>query len=358
MMALAPMNNAGVIQEHDFPSTLIPGEEQVVTWSLDIHGCEGFARFQIQLPEGLTAEPRETSNASYTFEAGKAKFIWMELPAQPTLQVTLAIKASREFSGGVVTQWFSFIQNGSRKDVEFEPHHVARASETPLTQDTQSSPLKVQRSWRPISPDEGTMTVQISGHESGQFLKLTESIGSYQSLSVVEDNGCQIRDAFDGKLVCIWQAAPGTEKIEVQYTLKGGQPEQIQGTVSTVLGDHPKEVAIPPLPSAAPSPRPIAVAPSGQEIAYRVQVLATRNEVGTLAVQRIYAFPGEVRMELHGDWHKFTTGYHTTYRSARDNRVELRKNHAFPGPFVAAYQDGKRITVQEALLVTKQNWIP
>lgn len=362
LMALIPVKNAGVIQEHDFPPALSPGEEQVVTWSLDIHGCEGFARFQIQFPEGISAQPRETANASYSFEDGKAKFIWMELPAQSTLQIALAIQATPEFSGGTVTHWFSFIQNGSRKDIEFEPHHVARRSDPPLpvADASPASSLQVQRTWRPTSDDAGTMTVQISGHESGQFLKLTESIGNYQNLSVLEDNDCQIRDAFDGKLVCIWQAAPADDLIEVRYTLKGGQPEQVQGIVSTVFGDAPKEAIISPLSTAAPAPLPeqVAVAPTEPEIAFRVQVLATRSEVSTGAVQRIYAFPGELRMEQHDDWHKFTTGYHTTYRSARDNRVALRKNHAFPGPFVAAYQNGKRITVQEALLVTKQNWIP
>ena len=68
--------------------------------------------------------------------------------------------------------------------------------------------------------------------------------------------------------------------------------------------------------------------------------------------------PFLVRLERHSEWHKFTTGYHSTYKAARDNRVELSTHHTFPGPFVAAYRKGQRITVQEALLVSKQNWIP
>ena len=72
----------------------------------------------------------------------------------------------------------------------------------------------------------------------------------------------------------------------------------------------------------------------------------------------MYAYPGEIRQERQADWYKYTTGYHTTYRSARDNRVDLAAHHSFPGPFVTAYRNDKRITVQEALLLTKQNWIP
>ena len=95
-----------------------------------------------------------------------------------------------------------------------------------------------------------------------------------------------------------------------------------------------------------------------EEVAFRIQILATHAKVSSQAVKRIYAYPGEVRHEQHEAWHKYTTGYHITYQAARDNRVDLNSNHAFPGPFVTAYRNGQRITVQEALLVTKQNWIP
>ena len=50
-------------------------------------------------------------------------------------------------------------------------------------------------------------------------------------------------------------------------------------------------------------------------------------------------------------------GNHSEYKKARDSRNEL-KNHEFPGPFVSAYNYGERISVQEALILSKQNWIP
>ena len=45
------------------------------------------------------------------------------------------------------------------------------------------------------------------------------------------------------------------------------------------------------------------------------------------------------------------------YKEARNKRNDLNSNE-FPGPFVTAYNFGKRITVQEALIISKQNWIP
>jgi len=360
------MKNAGIVQEHDLPSSLAPGETYTATWSLDIYNCEGFARFQVQLPNGISAEPIDAARASFSFESGKAKFIWMELPSKNTLQVSLRLTADPSFDGGTVTQWFSFIRNGSRKDVEFEPHHLAKTA--PETQKTETDLMEATatRTWTPTSRAAGTMTVTISGHEAGQFLKLTEELGVHKALNILDDADCQIRDAFDDKLVFIWQAAP-SGPISVKYTLRGGEPEQVFGSIAAVRGAEALKADVESLETSMPEElKPDTVSlfvaeppiPRKEDVAFRVQVLATHANVQPETVKRLYAFPGEIRQEQDAEWHKYTTGYHTTYHSARDNRVELTLHHSFPGPFVTAYRNSERITVQEALLLTKQNWIP
>lgn len=366
MLALAPNKNAGIVQEHDLPGDLAPGASQLVTWSLDIYDCEGFARFQIQFPDGISAQPVETASASYSFEEGKAKFIWMELPPKNALQVSLEISADSDFTGGSVTQWFSFIRDGRRKDVEFEPHHLARREPSAPSRPSESAELSVEREWTATSKRTGTMTLTVSGHEPGQFLKLTELLGPHDAVSILKDANCDIRDAFDEQLVFIWQAAPRSADVVVQYTMREGNPNKVRGRIATIRDNTAVEQVVGAIASVnddalagreKPEPEPVP-APIDGEVAYRIQILATRAQVSSEAVKRIYAYPGEVRHEQHFDWHKYTTGYHTTYRAARDNRVDLSSNHAFPGPFVTAYRNGQRITVQEALLVTKQNWIP
>ena len=377
MLALVPLKNAGIVQEHDLPGDLDAGETRVVTWSLDIYDCEGFARFQVQFPEGIEATALETAQASFSYEGGKAKFIWMELPPKNTLDVSLEVAANSDFQGGTVTQWFSFIRDGRRKDVEFESHHIARSVSAAFEQQDFAQDIDTQRLWTATTNRTGTMSVTIRGHEPGQFLKLSETLGTHGDISVLDDADCDIRDTFEDQLVFIWQAAPSASEMVVKYTLRGGRPDQVTGRISTIQNNAAIERTVealqPPAPTAQTSPTvpsstppstppiepaPTEPVPAAEDVAFRIQILATHTAVGSEAVKRIYAYPGEVRHEQHEAWHKYTTGYHTTYRAARDNRVDLNSNHAFPGPFVTAYRNGQRITVQEALLVTKQNWIP
>ena len=80
--------------------------------------------------------------------------------------------------------------------------------------------------------------------------------------------------------------------------------------------------------------------------------IATKNYV-----KNKYHFSENFDLENHDGWIKYTTGRFDQYKEARNKRNDLNSNE-FPGPFVTAYNFGQRITVQEALIISKQNWIP
>lgn len=114
-----------------------------------------------------------------------------------------------------------------------------------------------------------------------------------------------------------------------------------------------------PKTTTTPAPRTTTPVPAPEKgVTYKVQIMAAHREVGRSYFSRNHNFSGNFSLEHHEGWIKYVTGGHTTYKAARDQRVAyVQAGHRFPGPFVTAYNNGSRITVQEALMLTSQPWV-
>ncbi|CAG5085295.1 hypothetical protein [Parvicella tangerina] len=97
--------------------------------------------------------------------------------------------------------------------------------------------------------------------------------------------------------------------------------------------------------------------PTGNgDVMYKVQVMAAHRTVSNSYIKKHYGYGGSIDIENHEGWVKYTTGSYGVYKEARDKRNGL-SSYNFPGPFVTAYKQGERISVQEALNLTNQEWI-
>ena len=389
---LLAFSDGGMVEEHDLPSSLSAGERAVCTWMLDIHDIAGFARFQVQFPSGVNVEPVGIENASFTMDKGRAKLIWLDLPDSDVLTIQLAISANAAFEGGEVKQWFSFIREGSRVDVEFEPHIISLGAAPLSAISTEKKvDLRPSRIWNREGPDVGVMTVRVENIEPGQFVKIEEFMPNPYATEAVTSGNADIVDSFEQTQLYVWQAAPMSGVIEIEYRIMGVDPmaePSIQGKLHTTHGNQLVTISIPALAGFLAEAIPAQVAeivpeasstgkdngrqtqskkdaasaePKRKEngqIQYRVQLLAGPNRVETRTIQKQYSFTDSIAVETDQDWMKYTTGDFDQYNQARNERVRLRRDFSFPGPFVTAYNNDRRITVQEALLLTQQNWIP
>lgn len=93
-----------------------------------------------------------------------------------------------------------------------------------------------------------------------------------------------------------------------------------------------------------------------QGIIYRIQLAASKPEISPAFFKKMYGLDDKIYAETHQGWHKYTAGEHQTYKHARDHR-NLAWGRGIKGSFVVAYNNGTRITVQEALMLTKQKWV-
>lgn len=92
-------------------------------------------------------------------------------------------------------------------------------------------------------------------------------------------------------------------------------------------------------------------------VAYRVQIAAAKKEVNQQYFIDRHNIRETVNIEFHNTWYKYTIGSFPIYKEARDRRNEVwAEDNKIKDAFVAAYNSGERITVQEALMITKQKW--
>lgn len=89
-------------------------------------------------------------------------------------------------------------------------------------------------------------------------------------------------------------------------------------------------------------------------VTYKIQVGAGHQTVSSNYFASKFSLSDAVSTESHDGWIKYLVGKYTEYKQARDKRENVRNN--VKNAFVTAYNQGKRITVQEALMISNQKW--
>lgn len=466
---------SGINITHDMPATMEPGSQVKVTMNVEKGALGGFAKLQIDLPEGLTATLVDGKGASFTFDDQKAKFIWMSLPTSPSFRVSFTLAASATLSGKLpISGRFSYIEDNERKTQELPPTvidlggggslagTVAPTTAPPATTEVAepvpqatvpsepvaSTPVEVAptttapisepmvpasqgagnvsavRTITMVSETELLVEVVVNKGSIRGFGKLQESLPA--GFTAMEKNNAEaIFTAQDRIVKFVWLNLPASNEVKVTYKLRSNTAiageHQVNGEFGYLLNDETqkatlgstrfsigadawasfqaeqkakelealatkanaqeaqdtglntsgKETTAPQTATAntaqppARTEQPVAqhqvqrgIPAPETGVTYKVQITAAHREVGSEYFVGRHRYNGDFGIERHEGWIKYTTGRYSEYRQARDQRQAfVSAGHNFPGPFVTAYNNGERITVQEALMITRQNWV-
>ena len=300
----------------------------IVTISAKIENHKGFARIKEELPTNSTAEPVETSGSVFKNVDGFAKFIWSELS---------------DTNEEIIVKYKLNILNNI--DSTFSIRGVYSSEK--LISDGFNSGVAI---------DETTYIPVLNNNEI-----LANKV---EKNNVIEDNKeineeviMEKKDAFNDT-VLIAENERNNEK-NINNTPKDTQELIVKKIKKNVIDKIVK------LKDQKPNDKAdnknvqnvITHRKINNNVNYKVQILAGHQIINSLYLAKEFNYKGDYEIESHMGWIKYTIGNHSEYKKARDSRNEL-KNHEFPGPFVSAYNYGERISVQEALILSKQNWIP
>lgn len=136
----------------NMPSSLSSGSNTDVEVKINKGSIANFAKYQMDVPVGVTVSEVDSKSGNFTFENNRAKIVWVSVPsdAEFTLKFKVNVSSSAPAEGAVI-QKFYFLENGAKKEVEAEAMNVQfGGSATPknvsgtTTQPAKSEPAKTQ----------------------------------------------------------------------------------------------------------------------------------------------------------------------------------------------------------------------
>lgn len=283
----------------------------------------GFAKIQEYVPEGASVKNLADQDAIFSTVNNKVKFVWMNLPEAKELTLSYEVDMTGvSASTQDITGEFAYIHDGQTLK---EPVTFGGEDETPMiakNTTTETNEESTESEEDPYVETETDVT-EVEPQEVAVATEVAIENEENPEPEVVEETETLTADVSE-------ETAPVEEEQEKPKVRKTDLPDG-------------KKITTVPDPNTG--------------INYRVQILAGHNNVQQAYFQEKYNYSNSYIVENHEGWMKYTTGDFLAYKQARDGREEIKSNYTFPGPFVVAYNNGERITVQEALMISNQKWV-
>lgn len=439
----SPVSVTGNIPKNIKPNTEFTAEVKVSKGSV-----AGFAKFQIEVPQGFTVKELDSKGGSFSFASNIGKIIWTSSPSESEFTVKFTIVPDATANGvKTIGAKFSYVNNNVKEVVEMAPVDVTigdavvnaetstpsqttqpvAATETNTVAETATRLNLGGGSTDPASPvncirtitkgttdNEYNVQVKIKKPGIKGFAKFQEILPKGFTMKAGSTNGSSF-SVSDGKGKFVWVSLPAEDELNISYTLErgtsGSPTASLDGEFSYLENDQTKKVklTIDALPSdkavvtnnvtndntvksdavtnntvktntvtenpvktdvvvdntiktntenttKVNNPDPVtSISKKQGNVAYHVQIGAFNNSIGSSVLAKKFNVSESITSEMAEGFHKFMIGDFGEYKEARNNR-ETIKQKGCRSAFVVAYNGAKRITVQEALMITSQKW--
>lgn len=283
--------------------------EVIINLLISKSDLKEFGKIQEDIPQGYEAISLLSKNSTFYFANNTVKFMWMNLPSEPQFLVSYKLVP---LSGTVPSATFAISGTFSYSENERTKTVAIHEGDINLEQ---------------FATDELVVENKTEKETVKEMVK--EEVKAIEPVKEVKKEEVKKEDPVKTK----------TTETPVKETIK----EQKQNKEELTVVPEKKPLKLISFPEAETG------------LGYRVQIAAGHRLVDEQYFKKLN-ITDNVQIELHEGWHKYTVGSFSEYKNARDYRVFVWNNTPVHDAFVAAYNNGLRITVQEALMISSQQW--
>jgi hypothetical protein len=239
----------GVRLSSNVPTSIFAEKETVVEIIISKGTQSGFAKLQIDVPEGITVKNSDGRGGAFSFSAGVAKWVWASLPAETEFTVKLIVLAEKSFLGRKkMNAKYSFVKDNKKEVIEMptaeftvkEPEviveNVGAANANSTTAGTATTALNggdepngavgVKRTVVKNSAKEFLIKLEIKKDGTKGFARYSDDIPANASAKAVLTDGGSFSVA-DGKIKFVWVAVPAKDVMEISYVLSSKEAQRI-----------------------------------------------------------------------------------------------------------------------------------
>lgn len=353
--------------------TPVNANEMLVEVVVKKGALRGFGKLQELIPAGFTALEKNNADAIFTTQDRVVKFVWLNLPAQNELKVAYKLRDNGQPEGEyTVNGDFGYLLNDETQKAVVgtttfytgaKALEMIAAHNTEMNNNTGTGNVNTGN-----PPDNATAGTTNEAERAAALTELSELKAQYANMGTV-DPGWDGRIASQMRKIDVLMADVKSGKVEpsaarrqaadlsktrADYTAQI-QQQKAAGNTNTNTTANANTGTGHSKPRTSPSGN-VPAPETG--VSYKVQISAAHREVGAAYFAERHHYSGDFSIERHEGWIKYTAGRFPAYSGARDQRnAFVSAGYNFPGPFVTAYNNGERITVQEALMISNQKWV-
>lgn len=299
----------------------------------------GFAKHTEKIPEGFIAKEQTSSGASFSTNQSFVKFLWASLPDKEELRVSYIIQqGSTPVTNPLVKGEFIYLDKEETKkvysDEDAVPVSSIIASATKSNDNNSSS---------------------TNSNKNDVASKNNYSSSSQTENNPVNKNNTDVNDAKNNSTSDV--ASNNTSTKNSTSSNENKKEESANSSQNSKSLDASSTNAEKNSSNSVKQNSNIGSTSKSGTVNYQVQIGAYKNSIDATKVSTELSISESINSEMHEGLNKFLIGNFGNYKDARNKRETLRAGKA-KDAFVTAYNGPKRITVQEALMISSQKWMP
>jgi len=358
----------GVVNDNCYREVVnLGGGKYLVKVTVKDLGVKGYAKLEEKITGMMSINSKKALGAVVITDQDFIKFVWFDAPQTP--EFTIEYEVSAPVAPVAFNGKFSYVKANAPTEMEVGTTAsfmemmaaVNKPIETPVAKtgngNSEAEKAKsdsialAEKQQAEAKKQEELMAENKKQQEAADKAKKEEAIAEakkQEAANAAEAKKQQELSEKAKKEEAVVEAKKLEEAQKAEALAEAKKKEEAKKASAKDTAEAKKENDLKNI-SKAPAPE--------VGVTYKVQILAAHRTVGKEYFVSRHNFSDSFNIENHEGWVKYTTGKFGVYADARNAREEIRSKYDFDGPFVTAYNQGERITVQEALIISNQQWI-